>query len=515
VLEMKWFLFLSIFALVGAKKFQPQTVEDAAYWKQMGQDLLRQELNKRPINTAAKNVIFFLGDGMSIATVTAARIYKGQLAGQSGEEGYLSFEKFPYGALSKTYCVDLQVADSACSATAYLCGVKTNVGTVGLDHNVVFKDCATQISENEVDSIMDWAQEAKKGTGVVTTTRITNATPAGSYAHVASRYWEDDSFVHHDKANASKCDDVAEQLIERSPGNNFKVMLGGGRAGFLPKNIREPGKGNRLDGKNLIQTWKDANPNGVYVTTDKQLSEVDFDCTDKLFGLFSDTDDLPYHLESEGTETPTLTEMTQAAIKMLQKEPNGYVLLVEGGKIDLGHHDGRAKLALDETVQFDLAIEAAVSMTNRSDTLIIVSADHSHSMTLSGYPVRGNDILGIAMNSYADKKPSTTLSYSDGPGYATAFDGSGERPDLTNVDTTDKDFLQPATVPNKYESHAGEEVPIYAMGPQAHLFQGVYEQNYIAHVIGYAACIGPGMKFCDGNTQTLLSMSPSDRCTLV
>ena len=64
-------------------------------------------------------------------------------------------------------------------------------------------------------------------------------------------------------------------------------MLGGGRAGFLPKNIREPGKGNRLDGKNLIQTWKDANPNGVYVTTDKQLSEVDFDCTDKLFGLYS------------------------------------------------------------------------------------------------------------------------------------------------------------------------------------------------------------------------------------
>merc|ERR1712071_680000 len=272
-------LFLSIFALVGAKKFQPQTVEDAAYWKQMGQDLLRQELNKRPINTAAKNVIFFLGDGMSIATVTAARIYEGQLVGLSGEEGYLSFEKFPYGALSKTYCVDLQVADSACSATAYLCGVKTNVGTVGLDHNVVFKDCATQISENEVDSIMDWAQEAKKGTGVVTTTRITDATPAGSYAHIASRYWEDDSRMLRDKVNTTTCDDIAEQLIEHSPGNNFKVILGGGSSKFLPKNVNAPELGNRTDGKNLIQTWKDANPKGVYVTTDKQLSDVDFNNT--------------------------------------------------------------------------------------------------------------------------------------------------------------------------------------------------------------------------------------------
>jgi len=512
---MKWFLFLSIFALVGAKKFQPQTVEDAAYWKQMGQDLLRQELNKRPINTAAKNVIFFLGDGMSIATVTAARIYKGQLAGQSGEEGHLSFDKFPYGALSRTYCVDAQVADSACSATAFLCGVKGNANTIGLDSNAIHKNCDTQNNpENRVDSIMTWAQEAKKGTGVVTTTRITHATPAGSYAHVASRLWEDDSFVLRDKADTSTCDDIAEQLVEHSPGKNFKVMLGGGRYGFLPKNISEPGKGNRLDGKNLIETWKVANPKGVYVTTDKQLSDIDFDGTDKLLGLFSDSL-LPYNLESEGTETPTLTEMTQAAIKMLEKEAYGYVLLVEGANIDMGHHAGQAKLALDETVQFDLAIEAAVSMTNRSDTLIIVTADHAHTMTINGYPKRGNDIFGFAQKSLIDKKPYTTLSYANGPGYATAFDESGERPDLTNTDTTDKDFKQPATVPNIVESHGGEEVAIYAVGPQAHLFQGVYEQNYIAHVIGYAACIGPGMKFCDGNTQTLLSMSPSDRCTLV
>lgn len=104
---------------------------------------------------------------------------------------------------------------------------------------------------------------------------------------------------------------------------------------------------------------------------------------------------MEYFLESSTANNPTLEEMTRKAIEMLQKEANGYVLLVEGGRIDQAHHDGRAKLALEEAFQFDLAVAAALNMTDQADTLIIVTADHSHTMTINGYPARGNDILGL------------------------------------------------------------------------------------------------------------------------
>ena len=126
--------------------------------------------------------------------------------------------------------------------------------------------------------------------------------------------------------------------------------------------------------------------------------------------------------------------MTETAIKLLQKEANGYVLLVEGGRIDHAHHGGLAKISLEETIQFDLAIEAALAMTKRDDTLIIVSADHSHTLTISGYPNRGNDILGVLPNAQ-DGMPYATLSYANGPGYPDTF-VNGSRVNLTGVDTS-------------------------------------------------------------------------------
>jgi len=475
-------------------------VEDAAYWRNLGQRLLQDELNKQRYNTAAKNIIFFLGDGMSIPTITASRIFKGQKDGNPGEETDMTFDKFPYAALSRTYCVDAQVADSACSATAYLCGVKANIDTIGVDANVLLNDCeAMNKPEYRVDSIMTWAQRAGKGTGIVTTTRVTHATPAGTYAHVAQRDWEDDYAMSFDGIDTNVCSDIAEQLVESEPGKNFKVILGGGRTYFLPRTVNdvESGTGRRRDGKNLVDQWKTNRPTGTYVTNRDELLNLNTTATESILGLFSPSH-LEYFLESENASNPTLREMTRTAIEILQKEPNGYILLVEGGRIDQAHHDGRAKLALEEAVQFDLAISMALNMTKREETLIIVTADHAHTMSINGYPVRGNPLLGFADISGVDNLPYTTLSYANGPGFSNAFDGNG-RVDLTNVDTTANNFKQPATVPLASETHGGDDVGIFAIGPQAHMFQGVYEQNYIAHVMAYAACIGPGLKFCDAN----------------
>lgn len=113
---------------------------------------------------------------------------------------------------------------------------------------------------------------------------------------------------------------------------------------------------------------------------------------------------------------PTLSQMTETAIRMLQKESNGFVLFVEGGLIDISHHQNMAHISLNETVEFANAIDVALSMTSEEDTLIVVTADHSHTMTISGYPTRGFDILGLFGRS-ADDLPYSTISYANGPGY--------------------------------------------------------------------------------------------------
>jgi len=380
--------------------------------------------------------------------------------------------------------------------------VKTNIDTIGVDANVLFKDCAAEnVPENRVDSIMVWAQAANKATGIVTTTRVTHATPAGTFAHTSNRDWEDDYAMSFDGVDPVVCSDIAEQLVESTPGKNFKVIMGGARTYFLPNTVNdvETGRGRRRDGKNLVDQWQAANPTGSYVTSVQQLLALNLTRTEKILGLFSPSH-MEYYLESATANNPTLEQMTRSAIAVLQKDPNGFVLLVEGGRIDQAHHDGRAKLALEEAFQFDLAVSAALEMTQREDTLIIVTADHAHTMSINGYPTRGNPLLGLAKDlSDVDGKPYTTLSYANGLGYSTAFSANGVRPDLTDVDTTADSFRQPATVPLGSETHGGDDVGIFAIGPQAHMFQGVYEQNYIAHTMAYAACIGPGLTFCNAN----------------
>ena len=139
---------------------------------------------------AAKNIILFVGDGMSIGTVTAARILAGQQQGRSGEENSLSFGLFPFTGLAKTYNVNAQTPDSAGTMTAIISGVKTDFGVIGVDENIVRGDCATQAG-NELVTALELAEIAGLSTGIVTTARITHATPAATYAKSADRNWED------------------------------------------------------------------------------------------------------------------------------------------------------------------------------------------------------------------------------------------------------------------------------------------------------------------------------------
>ncbi|XP_054459020.1 intestinal-type alkaline phosphatase-like [Anoplopoma fimbria] len=457
----------------------------ASYWNNKARQALHTALNVQPNIKQAKNVILFLGDGMGIPTVTAARILKGQLAGKSGEETSLVMDTFPHLALSKTYNVDQQMPDSAGTATAYLCGVKANYGTLGVSAATPRNNCSATYG-NEVTSVLHRAKKAGKSVGIVTTTRVQHASPAANYAHSASRNWYSDSDLTIE-AVQNGCRDIAYQLVHNT---EINVILGGGRQYMFPNNTQDPEystyTGDRLDGQNLVAEWLKNKKNAKYVWNKADLDAVNPSNTDFLIGLFEPRD-CHYELDRDSSLDPSLTEMTEKAIKVLSKNPKGFYLFVEdNGRIDHGHHGGKAKRALYEAVEFDRAIGRAAELTSELDTLSVVTADHSHVFAFGGYSARGNSVFGVSRALADDNKHYTTAVYGNGPGYR-----NGTRPDMNETVSSDKDYRQQAPVPLDSETHGIEDVAIFAKGPMSHLFHGVQEQNYIAHVIAYAACIEP------------------------
>ncbi|XP_023310523.1 alkaline phosphatase, tissue-nonspecific isozyme-like isoform X2 [Anoplophora glabripennis] len=399
--------------------------------------------------------------------------------------------------------MDAQIGESSACATALMCGVKTNFETVGLDARGRFENCFSSFS-SRVSSLIDWAQESGKSTGIVTNTRITHATPAALYGHSPSRYWEDDSKVP--PASRKSCKDLARQLIENDPGRNINVLLGGGRRHWLPKVAHDPEQtkeeGRRLDGRNLIDDWaRDKKKRGLkaeYVWNKGQLDKVNPNQVDYLLGLFSYS-----HMDFEAdrdpgpTGDPSLADMTRSALSILLKNPKGFFLVVEGGRIDHAHHYNNAYRALDETLAMETALLAALALVNPTETLIIVTSDHSHVLTMGGQATpRGHPILGPDSKvSDVDGQPYTTILYGNGPGFAT--------PRIIPMNTTsaaeDRNQVHASAVPRQWATHGGEDVPVYALGPLATtLFTGTFDQSYIPHAIAYSACLGEHRLRCQG-----------------
>ncbi|RXN19850.1 alkaline tissue-nonspecific isozyme [Labeo rohita] len=450
-----------------AKPGFPEQEKNPDFWKEWAQRTLKNALTLQDLNkNIAKNIILFLGDGMGVPTVTAARILKGQMSGLSGEETQLEMDKFPYVALSKTYNTNAQVPDSAGTATAYLCGVKANEGTVGTyNTNAQVPDsagtataylCGVKANEgtvgvsaaavrsqcnttrgNEVTSILKWAKDAGKSVGIVTTTRVNHATPSAAYAHCVDRDWYSDAEMPAE-ALQSGCKDIARQLFENIP--DIDVIMGGGRRNMYPRNtpdVEYPGdkkhNGTRKDGRNLVGEWIDRvkDKKGYYVWNKNDLLSLNPNNVDYLLGLFEPSD-LTYELERNKETDPSLTEMVDVAIKILRKNERGFYLLVEGGRIDHGHHEGKAKQALHEAVEMDRAITRAGLLTSIYDTLTVVTADHSHVFNFGGYTLRGNSIFGLApMLSDVDHKPFTSILYGNGPGFKMV---NGARENVSTVD---------------------------------------------------------------------------------
>ena len=465
-------------------------------WYDAAQQTLAKRKAIKPLGSRAKNVILFVADGMDVTTITAARIFDGQSRGGDGEENVLPFERFPYLAMSKTYTTDYQVPDSAGTMSAMVTGVKTKSGLISVTDDAKRGNCESALAA-PASTLGELAKDAGMKLGIVSTARLTHATPAAVYAHSADRNWEADSAMMN-AAKAAGCRDIASQLIDFSHGDGIDIALGGGRRNFLPADMADPEddgeKGVRKDGRDLTAEWTAKSDDHLFVWNTDQLMAASTDA--KILGLFERS-----HMEYEADRAddvggePSLEAMTKMAIERLAGGDEGYFLMVEAGRVDHAHHGSNAYRALADAQEYAQAVAAAVEMTNERDTLIIVTADHGHTMSFQGYPRKGANILGaveiLNVEGKAvplpaqDGKPYTTLAYTNGPGsvFRKGVDLSKGRPAPDADSATNKNYQQQSVIPLGSETHGGQDVTIYAHGPNAHLFGGVVEQNYIFHVI--------------------------------
>jgi len=464
-------------------------------WWQGGRAALDARLKVVNRPKRAKNVILMVGDGMGVTTLTAARIFDGQhpIDGRKpgpGEENSLAWDRMANTALVKTYNTNAQVADSAGTASAFNTGVKTRIGVINMGQNQGAEACKTP--EKLPRTFAEIARAQGLAVGIVSTARITHATPAAVFGHVPKRDWEGADRAYPMADRASGCADLATQLVNFKGG--VEVVLGGGGARFLPV-----GKGGvRDDGRNLVSEWQQRWPTGQYVADAKGLRALSAASTGPVLGLFT-ADHLSFEHDRKDDAEPGLPELARFAVAKLAagtkaRGGKGYYLMIEGGRIDHAHHASNPYRALKEAQTFSVAVAEVLKMVNLDETLVLVTADHSHVLTMAGYPERGNDILGyikpardgegggpISKEGWAldDRgQPMTTLSYANGPFLA---------PQLSRqLPPTDPNYLASKTFGTGSESHGGEDVALFAEGPRADLVRGVMEQNLIFHIMAEA-----------------------------
>lgn len=276
-----------------------------------------------------QNVILFISDGLGPAGVTMARDYVRDVLGGSG----LVLDGILTGSV-RTFATDSRITDSAAGATAYSAGVKTYNGAISVD-----------TLRRPLGTILEAAEDEGLATGLVATSRITHATPAAFASHVPDRNMENE---------------IAAQMMERG----VDVILGGGKEFF----VTEGGK--REDGRDLIQ---EARTKGYHVIESR--SELG-DVHTPVLGLFA-SGHMAFEIDRDSTDQPSLVEMTQKAIELLEDDPDGFFLMVEGSRIDHAAHENDAAAQLHDILAYDQAIAAALDYARRhGNTLVVSVSDH-------------------------------------------------------------------------------------------------------------------------------------------
>ena len=414
----------------------------------------------------SKSTILFLGDGMGITTITAARIYEGQVKGIDGESHSLSFESFENVAFVKTYSADAQIPDSAGTMSAIMTGQKTRSGVISVGPKYKRGDCESVLLDSRT-TLLELAEKAGLKTGIITTARITDATPAATYAHASDRTWENDEKIPQESREKG-CTDIAQQLIGFPFGDGIDLAFGGGRSNFHSKttsDIEYPQlQGARGDGRNLISEWIEKGQNRTFVWNLEQFNSLPNE--GQILGLFEPLE-MHYEVErpDDGVGEPSISSMAEFAVKYFQAIGDDFFLVIEGARIDHGNHNKEPYLALTDTIEFSNAIQKVLDLVDLEETLVLVTADHSSALAFSGYPTRGMPVLGSL--SYPE------LSFSGGSRFQAGH--------LEKDEAVRQQFL--ANLQSDLAAHAGEDVPAYATGYKSEHVKGVMEQNVLFDVI--------------------------------
>lgn len=495
-MQKRFIHLVSVLALAAPLQAQ-ELPQKSNEWFTAGEAAVAARAALVPNTNRAKNIILMVGDGNGISSNYATRLFAGQAAGGLGDDFLLAQDKMTNLALVKTYSTNGQTPDSAPTATAMVTGIKTANDLINVTDSVDYGVC-DGVAANSVTTLPETMAADGLSVGVVSTARITHATPATVYAHSANRDWEDNSALPEGCAQT----DIAVQLFDSMKSGVVDVALGGGRRHFLPAEIKdEEGKdGTRTDGRNLIA---EAQALGAqYVWNKETAAAVTTAGNAPILGLF-ESSHMQY--EADRTDEPSLAEMTATAITALSTNEKGYFLMVEAGRIDHANHDGNLARTLRDGVAFSDAVQYVLDNTNPDDTLVIVTADHDHALAFNGYCGRGSPIDGLCMeidpngvtntgtpSLAADGKPYTVASFANGSGSILTEENGyiSGRPTVTNEEAMALDYKQQSLVPLESETHAGTDVAAYARGPWAHLVNGTIEQNEIFHIMDYARKAG-------------------------
>lgn len=398
--------------------------------------------------TELRNVVLLIGDGMGMAQRDLARFCL------EGTQKHLAMDSMPVLGGATNFSADNLVTDSAAAATAIACGVKTRNRTLGMD-----------AQGKPVPSILEECARKGKHVGLVTTVLITDATPAAFASHVQER---------------AKQEEVATQLVS----SKVDVLLGGGGKFFLP--LKEGGS--RIDGRDLVS---EARALGYeYVKNRKELKSSRAEAG-KLLGLFA-PGPMAYDLERSLTDEPSLSEMTSKAIEVLSRNPEGFFLMAEGGKIDWCCHNNDPVGSAHDVLAFDRAVRVALDFAaKRTDTLVLVVNDHETggmSLTTRLAPEfvkrskrtiesaveeikKGKKSLGQALKEYYGieelrAEEATILKSTPNPSIA-----------LSAI------LSLRSGVSFSTHSHTAATTMLHAQGPGAENFAGIYDNTDIPHKI--------------------------------
>ena len=477
------------------------------FWEEFGGQKIMEKLDNLDKQThlqrAAKNIILFVGGGMNVDTITAARIQAGKWAAKSsskgcGEEHELSFEKFPYTGFSKTYSLNSQTPSSRSAGTALLSGFKSKSQTLNCANTNNCKETKGIRKSPAIPHNLLAKMKFSRGvkyfkTGIVSNSQFYDGTTAAAFAKQKDK-------------RGNSINKIADSLDQALKTKLVDLSFTGGKAMFRGSGGHDLFKNNR-DGR--TKTFK-----AIETRTEMSaLTPDDFVQAGKhkpIVGMFADYElqfeDERCHDSARYGEEPSLSEMSEKAVELLAgSSKNGFFLMVEAGNVERAHQQTQAIRAINEAVELDLAIQKTIqkleSLQQSGDakyqnivdnTLIVVTADHGHTFTFGAW----DSPRGIKASKAADKGAAAFIF--DPTGYFAAGDpiagyyaGPGksyqdEEQKKTHPDDLDK-MYQPAVEVEKTPVSA-EDVPVFGKGPMAHLLAGVHEQSYVGNVMGFTAC---------------------------